>query len=93
MYRIGFLIITALAILFGLLVGSLNSDNVTVDLLWMQLHWPLGLLLLCFMALGFLIGQLLSWIASVIPLKVQLRKLRGAEGQSPAPDSRTTPPK
>ena len=79
MYRIGFVIVTSLAILFGLLVGSLNSDIVTIDLLWLQLQWPLGLTLLCFMALGLIIGLVLSFLVSVLPLKLKLGKLGRSE--------------
>ena len=78
MYRIGFFIVTGLAILFGLLVGTLNSDNVNVDLLWVQLDWPLGLLLLSAMVLGLLVGQLLLWLMTIVPLRMQLRKMRGS---------------
>ena len=69
---------TGLAVLFGLLVGTLNSDNVNVDLLWVQLDWPLGLLLLSAMVLGLLVGQLLLWLMTIVPLRMQLRKMRGS---------------
>jgi putative membrane protein len=78
LYRIGFFIVTGLAVLFGLLVGTLNSDNVNVDLLWVQLDWPLGLLLLSAMVLGLLVGQLLLWLMTIVPLRMQLRKMRGS---------------
>jgi uncharacterized integral membrane protein len=78
-YRIGFVIVASLAILFGLLVGSLNSDIVTIDLLWLQLQWPLGLTLLSFMALGLIIGLVLSFLVSVLPLRLKLGKLGRSE--------------
>ena len=61
MYRIGFIIVAVLAIALGLLIGTLNSDTVGVDLLWVQLQWPLGLLILCVFAVGLLTGLLLIW--------------------------------
>jgi uncharacterized integral membrane protein len=65
-----------LAIALGLLTGTLNSDTVSVDLLWVQLDWPLGLLILCVLAIGLLLGLLLSWFFSILPLRAKLRKFR-----------------
>jgi uncharacterized membrane protein YciS (DUF1049 family) len=78
-----FIIIAVLAISLGLLVGTLNSDTVGVDLLWIQLHWPLGLLLLCVFAVGLLSGLLLAWIFGIMPLRVRLRKSGGKETKRP----------
>ena len=77
MYRILFIVVT-------LLVGTLNSSNVTVDLLWVQLDWPLGLLLLTACATGLALGWLLVWLFSVLPLRARLRRMRAQQsGQSP----------
>ena len=74
MYRIGFIIVAVLAIALGLLLGTLNSDSVSVDLLWVQLQWPLGLLILCVLAVGMLAGFLLAWVFGILPLRARLRK-------------------
>lgn len=74
MYRIGFIIVAVLAIALGLLLGTLNSDSVSVDLLWVQLQWPLGLLILCVLAVGLLAGFLLAWVFGILPLRARLRK-------------------
>lgn len=79
MYRIAFIIAAFLAVALGLLVGTLNSDTVSVDLLWVQLQWPLGLLLLCVLVVGLLMGLLISWIFSVMPMKARLRKTQNTE--------------
>lgn len=79
MYRIVFIIAAFLAVALGLLVGTLNSDTVSVDLLWVQLQWPLGLLLLCVFVIGLLIGLLISWIFSVMPMKARLHKSQSKE--------------
>lgn len=79
MYRIAFIIAAFLAVALGLLVGTLNSDTVSVDLLWVQLQWPLGLLLLCVLVAGLLFGLLISWVFSVMPLKARLRKAQSKE--------------
>jgi len=83
-YRIIFIIITILAIALGLLVGTLNSDTVAVDLLWVQLDWPLGLLILSACAAGLFLGILFAWFFSILPLRSQLRKARGGASNSSA---------
>jgi uncharacterized integral membrane protein len=74
MNRLLFGLLAVLAAGSGLLVGTLNSDRVTLDLLWVQLHWPLGLLLLIALASGILLGLLISYFAQVLPLRMKLRK-------------------
>jgi len=74
LYRIGFIIVAVLAIALGLLIGTLNSDTASVDLLWVQLQWPLGLLILCVFAVGLLTGLLLAWFFGVMPARAKLRK-------------------
>lgn len=74
MYRIAFILVTLLAVFLGLVVGTLNSAPVTLDLLWVQIEWPLGLVLLTAGAAGLLLGLLLAWLFSVLPLKARLRK-------------------
>jgi putative membrane protein len=75
-YRIGLIIVSIVAVTFGLLVGILNHDLVRVDLLWVQLDWPLGLLLLLSLAIGLLVGVSIAWLFTVIPLRLQLRRAR-----------------
>jgi uncharacterized integral membrane protein len=75
-YRIGFFIVLVLAIALGLLIGTLNHEVVAIDLLWVQLQWPVGLSLLSAMAIGLLIGLMLAWVFSVLPLRMRLRKAR-----------------
>ncbi len=82
MYRIFFIIVVILAVALGLLVGTLNADLVKVDLLWVQLEWPLGLLILSASVFGLFLGLLLAWLLSILPLRSQLRKARAQESQS-----------
>jgi len=82
LYRIGFIIVAVLAIALGLLIGTLNSETTSVDLLWVQLNWPLGLLILCVFVTGLLTGLLLAWFFSILPLRARLRKLRNKDGSS-----------
>jgi uncharacterized integral membrane protein len=81
LYRIIFIIVITLAIAMGLLVGTLNSDMASVDLLWVQLEWPLGLLVLSTLTVGLFLGLGLAWFFTILPLRFQLRKLRN-ESQS-----------
>jgi uncharacterized membrane protein YciS (DUF1049 family) len=81
LYRVIFIIIAVLAISLGLLTGTLNSDTVSFDLLWIQLQWPLGLLALCVFAAGLLSGLVLAWVFGIMPLRVRLRKSGGKESQ------------
>ena len=76
LFRIFFIIVITLAVVMGLLVGTLNSDTVSVDLLWVQLEWPLGLLVLSTLFAGLFLGLGLAWFFTILPLRVQLRKLR-----------------
>ncbi len=79
MYRIIIIIVITLAIAMGLLVGTLNSAAVRVDLLWVQLEWPLGLLVLSALSAGLFLGLGLAWFFTILPLRVQLRKLRNSQ--------------
>lgn len=84
MYRLAFIVVTVLAIVLGLVVGTLNPATVRLDLLWVQLEWPLGLVLLTAGALGLLTGLLLAWFFSVLPLRARLRKAGGrSAGKGP----------
>ena len=74
MYRIAFIVITVLAVAAGLLIGTLNSEVASLDLLWIRLEWPLGLILLCAAAVGLMLGVLLAWLFSILPLRARLRK-------------------
>jgi uncharacterized integral membrane protein len=73
-YRIAFIVITVAAVALGLLIGTLNSSSVVLDLLWLQLQWPLGLVVLAAMAAGLLLGLVVVWFFSVLPLRARLRK-------------------
>jgi uncharacterized integral membrane protein len=79
--RIGFSLLALVAIALGLVVGTFNAQKVSLDLLWIQLDWPLGLILLCAFVAGLGLGLLLVNLVQVIPLKLKLRKLTTGSGQ------------
>jgi uncharacterized integral membrane protein len=74
--KTGFYLVVIAAIALGLLVGTLNSSPVNLDLLWLQLELPLGLAILLGFSIGLLAGLCMSWLGRVIPLRLQLRKAR-----------------
>ena len=74
MTRLVFGLIAILAIITGLLVGTLNADPVSLDLFWATVVWPLGLLVLLFFSGGLLLGLALMFAFRVLPLRMKLRK-------------------
>ena len=74
MKKLGFILLAVMAIVFGLLVGALNSDPVQLDLLWVQLELPLGLAILMGFSVGLVAGLVTIYLARVLPLRLQLRK-------------------
>ena len=83
MYRLMLYVFGTTAILAGLLVGTLNSDKVALDLLWLQLYWPLGVILVISFATGLLLGLAAVYLLAVIPLKISLRRKQAATPVEP----------
>jgi uncharacterized integral membrane protein len=78
MKKLGFILIAIVAIVVGLLVGTLNSSPVQLDLLWIQFELPLGLAILLGFSLGVMSGLSVIYIARVLPLRLKLRKALAA---------------
>ncbi len=78
MKKLGFILMAIVAIVVGLLVGTLNSSPVQLDLLWVQFELPLGLAILLGFSLGVVLGLSVIYLARVLPLRIQLRKARAA---------------
>jgi uncharacterized integral membrane protein len=76
--KTGFILMALTAIVIGLLVGTLNSDTVLLDLLWFQFELPLGLAILLGFSVGLLSGLTAIYLGRVLPLRLQLRKTRAA---------------
>ena len=77
MKKLGFILIAIFAVVVGLLVGTLNSGPVQMDLLWVQFELPLGLALLLGFSSGIVTGMVILYFARILPLRMQLRKARG----------------
>lgn len=91
MYRVAFIFLMALAIALGLVVGTLNSDTASLDLLWFQIDWPLGLIVLCSAAVGLLLGLALAWLFGILPLRSRLRRAVRGEPRTGSSASLTKP--
>ena len=76
MKKLGFILVAIMAIVVGLLVGTLNPGPVQLDLLWIQFELPLGLAILLGFSLGLVTGLSLIYLIRVLPLRLQLRKAR-----------------
>ena len=87
MKKAGFYLTAIAAVVIGLLVGTLNSAPVQLDLLWVQFELPLGSAVLMGFATGVLVGLILLYLGRVLPLRVSLRKARSALARSEARDT------
>ena len=76
MYKLMFLLVVIIAVGSGLVLGTLNSDPVQLDLLWVQLFWPLGLITVIALSIGILLGSGATWVFQVMPAKLALRRER-----------------
>ena len=90
MKKIGFILVAIAAIVVGLLVGTLNSGPVQLDLLWVQLELPLGLSILLGFSLGLLAGLSIVYLGRVLPLRLALRKARASLTKLDTPESSLT---
>ena len=84
MAKLIYIVLALIAAAFGLVLGTLNADPVVVDLLWFQLNWPLGLVLVSTLALGVLIGIAGTWMLHVWPARLALRQARTAADRASA---------
>lgn len=86
MKKLGFILIAIVAVVVGLLVGTLNSSPVQLDLLWVQFELPLGLAILLGFSLGVVMGVTAIYFARILPLRLQLRKARAALSKKESSD-------
>lgn len=91
MKKLGFILIAIFAVVVGLLVGTLNSDPVQLDLLWVQFELPLGLALLLGFATGVLTGMIVLYLLRILPLRMHLRKARSQLSKNDPPSQQDNP--
>lgn len=87
MKKAGFYLVAITTVVIGLLVGTLNSAPVQLDLLWTRFELPLGLAVLLGFSVGLLIGLLMLYLGRVVPLQVKLRQARIRLARQEAKDS------
>lgn len=73
------LVTLILAVATGLLVGMLNAEVVTLDVLFTTLQSSLGLIVMITFVSGLLIGVLALWSLRVLPLQFRLKRLQRIE--------------
>ena len=91
MKKVGFILMAIVAIVTGLLVGTLNSAPVQLDLLWVQFELPLGFAILLGFSLGLVTGLSMIYLTRVLPLRLKLRKARAALNRYDSPGEPGTP--
>ncbi len=74
MFRFSLYILAIIALLTGLILGTLNADKVSVDLLWWQFSAPLGGILVLAFVVGALAGVFALYVTRVLPLRMALKR-------------------
>lgn len=77
------LLILALFVVAGVIVGALNADPVSYDLGFLRVTMPKGAGVLCALVIGWLLGGLTAWLGMSLRHRRALRRHR-AEGKTPA---------
>jgi uncharacterized integral membrane protein len=78
------LLILALSVAAGVVVGALNADPVSYDLAFFQLTLPKGAGLLIAMVIGWVLGGLTAWLGMSLRHRRVLRRERQSRGKTPA---------
>jgi putative membrane protein len=81
-------LIALLCLLLGLVLGVLNADPATVDLGLIEVRAGLGVILLCTLLAGVLLGGLAIAVSVALPLR---RALTRARDESPAHAAAASP--
>jgi putative membrane protein len=77
------LLILALFVVAGVVVGALNADPVSYDLAFVQVQLPKGAGLLVALVIGWLLGGLTAWLGMSLRHRRALRR-RQSSGKTPA---------
>jgi uncharacterized integral membrane protein len=77
------LLILALFVVAGVIVGALNADPVSYDLAFARVALPKGAGLLVALVIGWLLGGLTAWLGMSLRHRRVLRRHRSS-GKTPA---------
>ena len=82
--RLPALLVLALFVVAGVVVGALNADLVSYDLGFAQVQLPKGASLLSALVIGWLLGGLTAWLGMGLRHRRALRRQRSSSGKAPA---------
>ena len=78
------LLILAFFVVVGVVVGALNADPVSYDLVFFRLSLPKGAALLAALEIGRLLGGLTAWLGMSLRHRRVLRRVRPSNRKTPA---------
>lgn len=79
--RLLIVLFTLLFAALGAIFGALNSDWISLDLYLRTLNVPKGAALIFMVLLGWLLGGVMVWLATVPRLRRELRRARQRQSQ------------
>lgn len=85
------LVLGLLFLLFGILFGALNADQVALDFYWFRLTLPLGVALIGFALIGAMAAGLLLWLTVIWPQRRRIAALARREHQQQPVPVESTP--
>jgi uncharacterized integral membrane protein len=92
--RLAIVIIAILFVLLGAAFGALNAERIVLDLYFWQPSVPKGALILAAVAIGWLLGGIVAWLAPRPRIHRELRETRKQLKEAraePQPPSDGTP--
>ncbi len=63
-------------LVFAFVLGAANADPVVVDLLFISVAWPLGVVLVVTLGAGMVLAGVLLYFLQILPMSLQLRNYR-----------------
>ena len=80
-------LVAFLFLIAGVVLGALNPQPASVDLGAIRIEAGLGIILLCALLVGVLVGGLAITVSVVMPARRELRRLRKTEPQRSESDT------
>jgi len=79
------LLVLLAVLLLGLIIGAMNMDEMTINLLFTQLKTSIGVAIIASLLIGVIVGAGLVLVSVVIPLYGQLRRANKSAAAPSAP--------